>query len=176
MNKILVVTILATDRPGIVKTISETLVAHHASWIDSRMANLADRFAGLVQISVAEDQLPSLRTSLQSLHDADNQLHLMVEEANPKPESVITNHLSLEVVGADRPGIIDDLTGALIKLNVNINALESEQREASMSSELLFWAKLKLGLPQGVSNDDVQNALEALSDQLMVDIDLSVYP
>ena len=38
-----------------------------------------------------------------------------------------------------------------------------------MSSEILFWANLQLGLPEGIGNDDVQDALEELQDQLMVD-------
>ncbi len=67
MNKTLVITVLATDRPGIVHTLSETLRAHNANWIDSRMANLADKFAGLVQVSVPTDQLDALKAKLQAL-------------------------------------------------------------------------------------------------------------
>ncbi|MEE9333650.1 MAG: ACT domain-containing protein [Granulosicoccaceae bacterium] len=172
MNKTLIITILATDRPGIVRTISEVLVAHNANWVDSRMANLADKFAGLVRISVATDQLHKLKDTMQALHDADNQLHILMEDADEDGATETKNKLSLELIGADRPGIIDDVTGVLVKLRVNIKELESEQREASMSSEMLFWAKLQLGLPAGVSNDDVQDALESLSDQLMVDINI----
>ena len=172
MHQTLIITILATDRPGIVNTISEALVAHNASWIDSRMANLADKFAGLVRISVEADQLHNLKETLQALHNADNQLHILMEDANEIGTTKTESKLSLELIGADRPGIIDDITSVLVKLNVNIKELESEQREASMSSEILFWAKLQLGLPEGVSNDDVQDALEELSDQLMVDINL----
>lgn len=171
MNNTLVITVLATDRPGIVKTISEVLVAHNASWIDSRMANLSDKFAGLAKIAVPNDQLDKLKAALQSLHEADNQLNILMEDAIEDVTPVHEN-LALELIGADRAGIIDDITGALAKLKVNINELESEQREASMSAERLFWAKLKLGLPKGVNHDDVQDALEALSDQLMVDLKL----
>lgn len=170
MNKTLIITILATDRPGIVKTISEALVMHNANWIDSHMANLADKFAGLVRISVATEQLANLKETMQALHDADNQLHILMEDANEHGAEEIHSKLSLELIGADRPGIIDDITSALFRLKVNIKELESEQREASMSSEILFWAKLQLSLPNGVNNDDVQDVLEALSDQLMVDI------
>ena len=170
MNKTLIVTILATDRPGIVKTISEVLVLHKASWIDSHMVNMADKFAGLVRISVDTSRMNDLKKTMQALHDADNQLHILMEDASDLNETEEQGTLSLEVIGADRPGIIDDVTAALFKLKVNIKELESEQREASMSSELLFWAKLTLGLPAGVNDDDVQNVLEALSDQLMVDI------
>lgn len=170
MNKTLVITVLATDRPGIVNTLSEALVEHDANWIDSRMANLADKFAGLLQISVPTDKLQGLKNKLQALHDADNKLNILMEEANDSSNTTVESELSLELIGADRPGIIDDITGTLAKLKVNIKELETEQREASMSSEILFWANLQLGLPEGVSNDDVQDALEELSDQLMVDI------
>lgn len=170
MNKTLVITVLATDRPGIVNTLSEALVEHDANWIDSRMANLADKFAGLLQISVPTDKLQNLKDKLQALHDADNKINILMEEANGGGDAAVESELSLELIGADRPGIIDDITGALAKLKVNIKELETEQREASMSSEILFWANLQLGLPDGVSNDDVQDSLEELSDQLMVDI------
>lgn len=170
MNKTLVITVLATDRPGIVNTLSEALVEHDANWIDSRMANLADKFAGLLQISVPTAKLQGLKDKLQALHDADNKLNILMEEANDGGNTAVESELSLELIGADRPGIIDDITGTLAKLKVNIKELETEQREASMSSEILFWANLQLGLPEGVSNDDVQDALEELSDQLMVDI------
>ena len=170
MQTTLIIAVLATDRPGIVNSLSETIMAHNANWIDSRMANLADKFAGLVKISVPIDQLSSLQADLQALHDADNQLHILMEEASATVESATRSTLSLEVLGADRPGIIDDITGALASLDVNINELETEQREASMSSELLFYAHMRLGLPEGISDEDVRESLEALSDQLMVDL------
>ncbi len=172
MNKTLVITVLATDRPGIVNTLSEILVEHNANWIDSRMANLADKFAGLVQVVVPEDQLEGLKKKLQALHLADNQLNILMEEATAQ-DNTEQRELSLELIGADRPGIIDDITSTLTKLNVNINQLETEQREASMSSEILFYANMTLGLSPAISNDDVQDALEALQDQLMVDINFS---
>lgn len=170
MNNALVITVLANDRPGIVKTLSEALVSHNASWVDSRMANMADKFAGLVRVSVANEQLQPLKDTLQAIHDADNHIHIMMDDGIDDSASNTENDLSVEVIGADRPGIIDDVTNVLLKLRVNIKELQSEQREASMSSEMLFWAKLQLGLPQGVSNQDVQSELEALSDHLMVDI------
>jgi len=172
VNRTLVITVLATDRPGIVKTLSQALVMHKASWIDSRMANLADKFAGLVKISVPTNQLLKLKQTLQALHDADNQLQILMEDALENDADLLQSDLTLELIGADRPGIIDDITGALARLKVNIKQLASEQREASMSAETLFWAKLQLGLPANISTDDVQDTLEALSDQLMVDIKL----
>lgn len=39
-----------------------------------------------------------------------------------------------------------------------------------MSSELLFQAKAVLGVPQELSLDDLQTALETLADDLMVEL------
>jgi len=38
---------------------------------------------------------------------------------------------------------------------------------------MLFCAELTLGLPEGVDADAVEDALEEMSDQLMIDINLS---
>ncbi len=81
--------------------------------------------------------------------------------------------LTLELLGHDRPGIIHDITRQLAALNVNIEELESEQRAAPMSSELMFYAHLNLGLPDGVTAEDVQGAFEAMPDPLTVDISFS---
>ena len=42
---------------------------------------------------------------------------------------------------------------------------------APMSSEPLFETKASIAIPSGLSLDDVQSALEALSDDLMVDFE-----
>ena len=84
-----------------------------------------------------------------------------------------THSLSLEILGQDRPGIIFDITQKLATLNVNIEELESEVRPASMSGGSLFNAKLTLGLPEGLSSEEVQDLLESMSDQFMVDIDVT---
>ena len=46
MNKYMVITVIGADRPGLVELLARTLVAHNANWLESRMANLAGRFAG----------------------------------------------------------------------------------------------------------------------------------
>jgi glycine cleavage system regulatory protein len=42
-----------------------------------------------------------------------------------------------------------------------------------MSSELMFYAHLKLGLPEGVTANDVQGAFETMPDPLTVDLSFS---
>ncbi len=166
MQTLLVLTILGNDNQGLVKGLSVVLNEHHASWEESRMVHLAGKFAGLLQVSLPVNQLEPLKQALITLEEKG----LSVVTEHVQAATATTNHmLTLEVLGQDRPGIIHDITHQLADLHINIEKLESELRIAPMSAEHLFYAQLTLGLPDGVSTEDVQDTLEAMSDQLMVD-------
>ncbi len=170
MQTSLVLTILGPDRSGLVKSVAEVVKNHQGNWQESRMVRLAGQFAGLAHVTLPEAQAEVLELALKTLQ-ADG-LQILVQRSHTA-ESTGFTPLVLELLGHDRPGIIHDITRQLAALNVNIEELESEQRTAPMSSELLFYAHLKLGLPDGVSGTDVQAAFESMSDPLMVDLSFS---
>lgn len=167
MQTSLVLTVLGPDRAGLVKSISEAVKAHHGNWQESRMVRLAGQFAGLAHVVIAEEQLGALLQALDALQT--DGLRILAQQSEAEPQESRTP-LTLELLGHDRPGIIHDITRQLAALNINIEELESEQRAAPMSSELLFYANLRLALPAGVTPEDVQGAFENLPDPLMVDL------
>lgn len=167
MQTSLVLTVLGPDRAGLVKSVSEAVKAHHGNWQESRMVHLAGQFAGLAHVSIAAEQADALVNALNALQT--DGLQILIQRGNPASSAPRTP-LTLELLGNDRPGIIHDITRQLAALNVNIEELESEQRAAPMSSEMLFYAHLRLGLPAGVTAEDVQGAFEDMPDPLMVDL------
>ncbi len=171
MQVSLVLTVLGPDKPGLVKSLSETLNQFQGNWIESRMAHLAGKFAGLLHVSVPNSQLSSLTAALENLQTET--FKIIIEQANSDEIKEADKILNLELLGQDRSGIIHDITLQLAKLNVNIEELESHIKVASMSGEKLFCAKLKLGLPQNISPETVQDTLEEMSDQFMIDVDFS---
>ena len=102
-----------------------------------------------------------------------NELKIQIETADATSKPTATKTLDIEILCQDRIGIINDVTEVLAKLNVNIEELESTVKEASMAGGLIFSAELRLGLPGDVNANDVEDCLEELSDQLMIDINLS---
>lgn len=170
MQSSLVLTVLGPDRAGLVNSIAEAVKAHHGNWQESRMVHLAGQFAGLAHVTLPQEQVADLKQALQTLQTGG--LQILVTHSDAAAPRTITP-LTLELLGHDRPGIIHDITRELAALNVNIEELESEQRAAPMSSELMFYAHLKLGLPDGVTADDVQGAFEAMPDPLTVDLNFS---
>ncbi len=169
MQVSLVISILGPDKSGLVKSLSETLNRFQGNWTESRMSHLAGMFAGLLLVSIPSDQVSELTSALEALQS--DGLQIRAERSDQVQSN--TTMLSLDLLGQDRPGIIQDITEQLAHLNVNIEELKSQIKEASMSGGVLFYAQLKLGLPEGVSPEVVQDALESMSDQFMVDINFS---
>ncbi len=165
----LVVTVLASDRPGLVKQFSDILGAHKANWEESQMAALAGRFAGLLKVTVPEANAEDLTRSLLTLHDIENGIHVLVERG--VSDLPVHGRMVVEVVGQDRPGIVQEITRCLASIGANISKMSTEQRDASMASELLFWARIQIELTGDVNEEAVQDALESLDGQLMVDIE-----
>ncbi len=171
MQVSLIITILGNDEPGLVNSLSDALEKHSASWSESRMAHLAGKFAGILQVSLPENHVESLSVELEKLQT--NDLKILLEKANATEKTVVTKTLNVEILCQDRIGIINDVTEVLAKLNVNIEELDSTVKEASMAGGMLFCADLRLGLPDNVNADAVEDCLAELSDQLMIDIKLS---
>lgn len=163
----LVVTLLGTDRPGIVARLAKVAADAGASWQESKMARLAGKFAGVVRLEVPADSLAELERAIATL-DAEG-LKLTIERGAAQTGR---HGLSIDLLGLDRPGIVRDVSAALARHRVNIDELETDVVSASMSGEPLFHARIHLLLPRDVDLGALKGDLEAIADELMVDLTL----
>ncbi|WP_196158052.1 glycine cleavage system protein R [Reinekea sp. G2M2-21] len=161
----LILTIMANDRPGIAERLAREIEAHHGNWLESRMATMAGKFAGIVRIDVPSEHAEAAQKALQRLRD--DGLSVQIEHGETVDQQVQEH--CIEVVGNDRPGIVREVTQALASLSVNVIDLQTEIEPASMSGGSLFRAHIEFALTESQSMDAVIHALEALSPDLMVD-------
>ena len=166
----LVVTVVGPDRPGIVSLLSAKAQGFGANWAGSRMASLAGQFAGMVHFEVPQEHAQALTEALLGLASADLKIHIARSDVAQAPAG--RRVVRLEVVGHDRPGIVRDLSGALAQRGVSIEELHTEIVSGAMSAEHLFKVKAVLLVPKSLSNEDVRTALEALANEMMVDVAL----
>jgi glycine cleavage system regulatory protein len=164
----LVLTFVGPDRPGLVNLIADAIAAHGGNWLESRLANLAGAFAGVVQVQVSSSARAALIASLAGLEQEGLRITVAAgqEAEAPAPDA----QLKLELVAHDRPGIVRDVTQTLTKLGVNIEEFSSEIESAPFTGEALFKAQLHLSLPHELTEAAVRSALERLAHELMVDI------
>ena len=165
------VTLIGPDRPGIIERVASTAAAHGANWLDSRMANLAGQFAGIVHLEVAPGAAEALEAALVALQ-RDGLRITVVASGSEAPAVGLppdARALELEITGHDHPGIVRDIAHALAARGVSIESLETRQEHASWSGETLFRAVAALRVPADVELDELQRTIEALSDEIMVD-------
>jgi glycine cleavage system regulatory protein len=77
--------------------------------------------------------------------------------------------LTLELVGQDRPGIVREVTSVLAGLGANIEDFSSGTEPSAHSGGRLFKAEARVTLPENLTAERVQEALEAISGEIMVD-------
>jgi glycine cleavage system regulatory protein len=169
VNTQLVLTVLCDDRPGIVELLAQTISQHHGNWLESRMAHLAGKFAGILQVAVAEAHQAELRTALNQL--ADKGLKIVIEDALTisKPDC---REFSFSVVGNDRPGIVREIAQAFATRHINMGELETACSSMPWSGEPLFEATGVIEVPKSVDMNELYDYLDKIADELAVDIRL----
>jgi glycine cleavage system regulatory protein len=168
MRTSLVLTVLGDDKPGIVEQLSEQVLAAGGNWEQSRMAQLAGKFAGILRVSVDAGRADALTTRLTTFNPA---LTVVVAGAGASAQDPFRT-FRLELVGNDHPGIIRDISRVLTEHEVNIEELETDVTSAPMSGETLFRARARVRTPPSIGLDRLRTRLEALAGELMVDLTL----
>jgi glycine cleavage system regulatory protein len=170
MSTSLVLTIVGPDRPGIVRLLSDRIGEHGGNWLQSRMANLAGQFAGIVLLELPAARVDALIRALAQL-EADG-LRIIVSRGADAGAARRDRRLQLELIGHDRPGIVREISHALASRGVSIEELATDCISGSMSGESLMRATAQLRVPAQVATAELREALEALANDLMVDVTL----
>jgi glycine cleavage system regulatory protein len=165
METVLVLTVSGKDRAGLVEQLADVIAAHRGNWEHCRMAHLAGRFVGLLEVSVSGENQQELETALRTIEDLDVMI-AVGELAEPE----VQGHFDLEVVGSDHQGIVRDVFKALAAAGVNVEELSTKTTNAPESGRLLFEARARLAAGTDVDRDMIQSNLEAIAQDLMVDI------
>jgi len=168
MNTSIVLTVIADDQPGIIKTVSNTLKKHDGSWTQSSMSSLAGQFAGILLASVPEGNTDAC---LAELHGLESQgLHIVAHVSSAKADIGRSHDYVLELVGNDRPGIVHDITRVLAAYKVSVIEFETSVEAASMGGAELFRARAHLSIPENSDILALENELEDIANDLMVEI------
>lgn len=169
----MVITVIGDDRAGLVEALAEAVASVDANWERSRMAELAGQFAGIVLVTVPAASVDDLRGRLDAI-EASGLLHVSIRPAAlPADEAGPDGGLGrwrLRLVAQDHTGIVHRVSRTLAARAVSIDELETEIVPAPMGG-MLFRAEARLEVPPGVDLEAVRDDLEALTPDLMVDLD-----
>ena len=169
MATTLVLTFIANDRSGLVETLSETVTGQGGNWLESRMAHLAGKFAGIARIEIPPAKATALKDALLALESEGFSLTIEESTAGTAIEGTM---LSLDLVGPDHPGIVREISRCLAESGVSVEEMETDIQDAPMGGGTLFYARTRVRAPASLSEEDLRQSLDAVADTLMVDITL----
>lgn len=168
----LAVIAIGKDRPGIVATVTRVLHERGGNLEDSAMTILGGHFA-IVLLVATEDDPDELHEALTTA-TAELGLTISVSRADATRQPAEPTHL-LSVYGADRPGIVAGVTGALAGVGANVIDLETQVIGPETEPVYAMLIELASEDPDGVRHA-VAEACAALGvDHTLRSIDTETY-
>ncbi|TRZ97057.1 MAG: glycine cleavage system protein R [Rhodocyclaceae bacterium] len=173
----LVLTVIGDDRPGLVGELSAAISAHQGNWLEASMAQLAGKFAGIVEVAVDDGHAAALQSALGQLVGLkvtveSARARKLCEAVSPGGTALAGRRLKLALVGHDRIGIVREVSQVLAHHAVNVESLETHTSSAPMSAAILFHAVAELTAAPDLDVSALTGELERISNDLMVDITL----
>jgi glycine cleavage system regulatory protein len=167
--KTLVLTVIGSDRAGLVEAVARVVEAHGGNWENSQLAELAGTFAGVIEVSVPPARAEGLRDALSTLEG----LLTVAVHTTSEPATAPGRQVTFTVLGNDHPGIVREISSALYAQNVSIDHLTTQTRDAAMAGGRLFEATIVARMPASGDLDAVRAQLERLAAEIQVDIVLA---
>ena len=132
-----VITLLGTDRLGIVESFSKTVADHDGAWCESRIMQVEGQFAGVFLAEVPSDNSDAFEGSLEGSFQPE--FHLAIVRSDAEKSSAPSRHsFGITVLCSDRPGLVHEFAQHCTARKINILELQTNLRPAAMTGLLMF--------------------------------------
>lgn len=180
MNNTVICSFIGNDKNGLVELLAKAISDSDGNWLESNMAKLAGHFAGIICIDIDESKIANLQTALDQLAkdglaiQLSNSSHAFAREASSQSagQSAGQSALQLDIVGNDRPGIVYEVSQALVAAKINVVNMQTHLSSAPMSGDSLFHSTMSLSNEHDYDLDELEFQLDKIAERLSVEIDL----
>jgi len=164
-----IITFIGDDRPGLVEDLAQVIADEGGNWLESRLSQLAGKFAGIIRVSLDDKNAQTFQSALEDL--TRKGLSVRVHPADGETASS-GRVVVLTAIGPDRPGIVREISAALAARQLNVVEMDSRVSSAPMTAEQLFEAIVHLELPVEASLDELSDTLDQIANSMTLDIRL----
>ncbi|MCG8614866.1 MAG: hypothetical protein MI802_01510 [Desulfobacterales bacterium] len=175
MDQKFIMTAFGKDRPGIVADISEMVFENNCNLEDSNMGRLADEFTLILLLTGQGDDLEERLSKDCRRLEREKGLSAFIRplEYHHLPRKNNKNLVTISVEGVDQGGIVYKVSQLLSREQVNIETLTSKKKYSPGSGTAMYVMVIRATLPESLSEEALENALDDLGSELNVDITLS---
>ena len=168
MNKLLVISALGQDKPGIVKALSKTILDNGGNICDSRMSVLGDEFALVMMVSCSSEVIANIENSMFALQDTVG-LTIICKQTAARHAADKRIPYEINIVAMDNPGIVHDVTDFLHDKHVNVEELSTSTYSAPHTGTTMFSLDLSVSLPATLNVSTFKNEFLSFCDELNLD-------
>ncbi len=168
MQAATILTVVGCDRAGLTLAIAEAVATAGGNWLESHLSRLRGMYVGSILVELPEEKMDCLKVAVARIDSSGLQVTLIPAGTE---KALTGRQIAVQIVGQDRPGIVREVATAIASIGGNIERFESSVDNSSWSGALLFHATADVTLPPHASEDQVREALESVSGEIMVDLE-----
>ncbi len=160
-------TMVGDDKPGLVAAISQALYEHGLNLGETSMLRLGGNFTIMMMVSgaMAGSEIDNKLKPLLEVHG----MHLHVDPITAQLHQHVLPNIQVTVSGADRAGIVAQVTDMLMQCGFNILDLESDV--AGSVDEPVYIMQIA-----GVASAPLEDIEQAMSGLRKQGVDVNVSP
>ncbi len=167
MKKEFIISAVGLNVPGIVARVSKAVYESKGNFEDSTMTLLGNRFALMVLVTAADENIARDLEDACSRLETDRDMDINLFPVDDKridfgPEHSTPNY-EIRVKGADRMGIVYRTTQLLASLNINIVELDTKL-VAAKDGTPVFSMRTAVVVPETVNGETLRKDLKLLAE------------
>lgn len=156
-KRLVVLTAVGSDRPGLVSELSTLIHDHGANIEDSRMAILGGEFALVLLFSGTADAVREVQRASAPVGDRLGLSLFFKQTAASAPKQALAYRL--RVSGLDHPGIVQRVSTVLSRFDINVASLDTAVVHAPMTGTPTFVLEADIDVPPTVPVTEAREAL-----------------
>ncbi|MDD3065781.1 MAG: hypothetical protein PHI20_01665 [Endomicrobiaceae bacterium] len=170
-KKLLSLSAIGKDQTGIVSSISEVLFEMGCNIENSTMTLLSGQFAMILLIAYPKTaDVSKIKSKLKAVFN-NLGLHSSVNEIDDNTKNIKTyGDYVISLYGADKPGIVYNISKYLSDNNVNITDV---QTSVVGVKDKVYIMLIEIQLPSGFKIENLKSAMKDLAAKIMVDISIN---
>lgn len=168
MTHHILVSAIGTDRNGLVREVTRTVLDCGCNITESRMATMGSEFVMLMLVTGNWHTLSKLETELGAVGKASN---MTVSVRRTEGAQASSDHLpyAVDLVSLDQPGIVNTLADFFSTQNISIAEMTSRSYSAAHTGASMFNLQMVISIPGGTHIATLREDFMDLCDQYNLD-------
>lgn len=166
--QLVVLSVVGTDRAGVVNDVSKVILECGGNIEESRMTALGSEFAMLMLVSGNWATVSKLEKALDKMA-AGKPITIAIRKTDPRKSSEECMPYGVDVVCLDQPGIVFNLASFFAARKIEIADLSTRRYSAAHTGSQMFAVQMSVSIPGSVSILQLREEFLELCDQLNLD-------